>query len=256
MHLPLSLGFLTLALGSLAIMVDSYVLRSFGLVLPRGSGYKAFQLTLDLFGLALIAGVCLAIYRRVWIRPAHTRPRGPALLLLGVLLAMGLSGFVLEGLRIGLEASSEPWSFAGNAAAALITLVAPSPGTAMLLYKVIWWSHAAVAFGLIAAVPYSPLRHTLTSPLQILFASDRLSGKLATPFRLAELMRSGQFDVKVGVHTVEDLSWRERLALAACADSGSCQDVCPAHATGTPLSPMKLMEDIEKKSTHGSGDLT
>ena len=68
-------------------------------------------------------------------------------------------------------------------------------------------------------------------------------------------MQSGQFDVKVGVDSAEDFSWRERLALAACSDSGSCEDVCPAHATGTPLSPMILMEDLEQKLRNGSGDL-
>ena len=89
---------------------------------------------------------------------------------------MGLSGFVLEGLRIRLEASTEPWSFAGTAAAALIGLAAPSAETGQRLYEILWWGHAAVAFGLIAAVPYSPLRHTLIAPLQILAGSDRPSG--------------------------------------------------------------------------------
>jgi Fe-S oxidoreductase len=248
-HLPLSLGFLVLALGSLTIMVDSYALQPLGIVLSRGTAYKLFQLTLEIFGLALIVGV------GVWVRPPHMKPGGYALPLLVVLLAMGLSGFVLEGLRIRLEASAEPWSFAGSAAAALVGLAAPSAETGLRLYEILWWSHAVVAFGLIAAVPYTPLRHTLISPSQILVGSDRLSGKLTTPFRLAELMRSGQFDVKVGANRVEDFSWRERLSLAACTDAGSCQDACPAYATGTALSPVKLMDDLEQKLSNGSGDL-
>ena len=73
MHLPLSLGFLVLALGSLTIMLDSYVLRALGSMLSRGVGYAAFQATLEVFGLALIAGIGLAIFRRVWVRPAHTK---------------------------------------------------------------------------------------------------------------------------------------------------------------------------------------
>ena len=256
-HLLLFWGFFVLALGSLLIMVDSYAFRSFGLSLPRGLGYKLFQMTLDTFGLALIGGIGLAVYRRVWIRPADTRPSGSMLFVLGVLLAMGLSGFVMEGLRIRLEDSSEPWSFVGTAVAGLIAL-APASALAengLPLYRILWWSHAAVAFGLIAAVPYSPLRHTLTSPLHILLASDRLSGKLTTPFRLADLVQSGSFDVKVGADTVDDFSWRERLALAACVGSGGCQEVCPANATGTPLSPMRLMENLESKLSNGSKNL-
>ena len=254
-HLPLSVGFLVLTLGSLAIMVDSYLLQSLGFRIPRGLGYKSFHLTLDLFGLALIAGVSVAIYRRVRVRPEQAQARRYVLLVLGVLLAMGVSGFVLEGLRIRFEGSPEPWSFAGNAVAALIAQASLTPASGLALYRILWWSHAVVAFGLIAAVPYSPLRHTLTSPLHILVASDRLSGKLTTPFRLVELVKSGRFDVRVGADVFEDFSWRERLALSACAGSGGCQDACPAHATGTPLSPMRLMEDLERKSTNGSAGL-
>jgi Fe-S oxidoreductase/nitrate reductase gamma subunit len=256
-HLLLFWGFAVLTLGSLLIMMDTYVFRSLGLSLPRGLGYEVFQLTLDAFGLALIGGVALALYRRLWIRPADTRASGSMLIVLGVLLAMGLSGFVMEGLRIRLEGPSEPWSFVGTAVAGLIALAPESvlPENGLSLYRFLWWGHAAVAFGLIAAVPFSPLRHTLTSPLQILVASDRLSPGLTTPFRLADLLQSGSFDCKVGVDTVEDFSWQERLALAACAGSGGCQDVCPADATGTALSPMRLMEDLESKLKSGSGNL-
>jgi ferredoxin len=177
------------------------------------------------------------------------------LVVLGVLLTMGLSGFIMEGLRIRIEASSESWSFVGTAVAGLLASIPVLDEHGLLLYRILWWAHAAVAFGIIAAVPYSPLRHALTSPLQILVASDRLSGKLTTPFRLADLLQSGSFDVKVGVDSVEDFSWRERLALAACTDSGGCQEVCPAHATGTALSPMRLMEDLEGRLKNGSKSL-
>jgi len=254
-HLLLFWGFVVLALGSLLIMVDTYASRSWGFPLPRGLGYKVFQFALDAFGLALIGGVALALYRRLWIRPADTRPSGSMLVVLGVLLAMGLSGFIMEGLRIRIEASSESWSFVGTAVAGLLASIPVLDEHGLLLYRILWWAHAAVAFGIIAAVPYSPLRHTLTSPLQILVASDRLSGKLTTPFRLADLLQSGSFDVKVGVDSVEDFSWRERLALAACTDSGGCQEVCPAHATGTALSPMRLMEDLEGRLKNGSKSL-
>ncbi|MHC5211030.1 MAG: heterodisulfide reductase-related iron-sulfur binding cluster [Planctomycetota bacterium] len=251
-HLLLFWGFVVLALGSLLIMVDTYVLESFGLRLPRGSGYRLFQFALDAFGLALLGGVALALYRRLWIRPAHTRPSGSMLFVLGVLLAMSLSGFIMEGLRMLIEESSESWSFVGTAVAGLLASVPVLEENGLLLYQGLWWAHAAVAFGLIAAVPYSPLRHALTSPLQILVGSERLSGKLSTPFRLADLLQSGSFDVKVGVQRAEDFSWRERLALAACAGSGGCQEVCPAHATGTTLSPMRLMEEMEGKRVNGA----
>jgi Fe-S oxidoreductase/nitrate reductase gamma subunit len=253
-HLTIFWGFVVLSLGSLTIMVDSYVLQPLGILLSRDLGFRIFQMSLDVFGLTLLGGVALAIHRRVWIKPEHTRPDRRTLVILCVLLGMVVSGFVLEGLRIRLEGSSEPWAFAGNTVAALIALASPSPASGMALYKVLWWSHAVVAFGLIAAVPYSPLRHILTSPLNILVSSGHLSGAMTTPFSLVEVMQSGRFDVKVGADSIDDLGWKERLALNACADFGGCQDVCPAHAAGTPLSPMQLVEDLRRVSDTSTGN--
>lgn len=240
-HLPIFWGFVVLGLGSLTIMVDGYVLRPLGLDLPRGTAYEAFQMTLDLFGLAFVVGIVVAIHRRVWIRPEHKPHDNRALAVLLVLLAIGASGFVLEGLRLRLEDSAEPWAVAGSAVATLIAASRLPSDAGMILYGLLWWTHVVAAFGLLAVAPFLPLRHVLTAPLNIMVAPARPSGALSTPFNLKELMRSGRFDVKTGAASIADFSWRDRLGLLACADSGSCQDVCPAHATGTALSPMRLV---------------
>jgi Fe-S oxidoreductase/nitrate reductase gamma subunit len=250
MHLSVFWGFVVLALGSFVILIDSYVLRPFGVFVPRGLPYKIFQSSLEVAGIALIFGVSLALYRHHRRRRDGTEidPRPPVLLL--VLLGMALSGFALEGLRIRLEAGpSEPWSFVGSAVARVLRAWTPSSGGSLLsAYRVVWWCHAVTAFGLIAAIPYSRLRHAFTSPLNILVSSPDLSGRLQTPFDLGALMAAGSFDVKVGARALGDFTWRERLALSACADSGRCQDVCPAHETGTPLSPQRLMGALRQTS--------
>ena len=80
-HLLLFWGFVVLALGSLTIMVDSLWTAAVGLpASARELGYRVFQATaLDAFGLALLGGVVLALYRRLWnaARP-HAGQRGDA----------------------------------------------------------------------------------------------------------------------------------------------------------------------------------
>jgi Fe-S oxidoreductase/nitrate reductase gamma subunit len=251
-HLTIFWGVVVLGLGSLVILLDGYLLRALGLELPRGVGYKVFQSSLDLFGVAFVLGVGLAIYRRVWIKPEHKPADGRMLLVLFILFGIGVSGFVLEGIRIMVEGSTEPWAFAGNATAALIAKASPSAESAVLLYRLLWWGHVVAVFGLIAAVPYSPLRHVFTSPMNILVSPDRPSGAVTTPFNLKELMQSGRFDVKTGVDSTEDFTPHERLGIVACADSGNCHDVCPAGATGTPLSPMRLVQALRAAVTDGA----
>jgi len=250
-HLPIFWGVVVLGLGSLTIMVDSYVLQPLDLGLSRGLGYRIFQASLDGFGVAFVLGVSLAIYRRVWTRPERKPADARMLVILIALLGVGISGFVLEGLRILLEDVTEPWAFGGRAVAALISLVPLSMDGGMAVYRVLWWGHVFVAFGLIATIPFAALRHVLTAPINILFSPERPSGGLTTPFNLKELMRAGSFDVKVGADSIEDFSGRERLSFTACADSGHCQEACPAYAAGTALSPTRLVSALRTASDQG-----
>jgi len=44
-----------------------------------------------------------------------------------------------------------------------------------------------------------------------------------------------------GVGKIEDFSWKGLLDFTTCTECGRCQDVCPAWATGKPLSPKLLV---------------
>jgi Fe-S oxidoreductase len=46
------------------------------------------------------------------------------------------------------------------------------------------------------------------------------------------------------VGTIKDFTWKQLLDLDACTNCGRCQDLCPAWATGKPLSPRKLVQDL------------
>jgi len=244
-HLCIFWGFVALFLGSLTILAELSAARLLGSGFPRGSAYAVFQGALDGFGLVLIAGVCLALQRRLVRRPDYVRA-DPWTLAIGVgLLVIALSGFALEALRLRLEdAAAEPWSFVGSAVAHAWGPWTGASQDGVRSYRILWWCHALLAFALIASLPFTPLRHALTSLLQILRSPERASGALSTPFELTALIASGRFDIEVGLRSSSDLSAPERLGLVACADSGRCQEVCPAHAAGTPLSPMRLMGDL------------
>ena len=251
-HLPIFWGVVVLALGSLTIMIDGSVLQPLGHELQRGLAYRVFQASLDFFGVAFVAGIALAIWRRMKIRPSR-KPADPAMLgFLWILLAVGISGFVLEGLRIRLEGVSEPWAFGGMAVASMISWVSPSPDTGTVAYSILWWGHVIVAFGLFAAVPYTGLRHLLTAPLHIAAAREHPDGVWTTPFKLSELIKSGNFDVRVGAKSADDFSRGERLGFTACVDSGFCEIVCPAHETGTALSPKTLVGSLRSAVDAGS----
>ena len=45
--------------------------------------------------------------------------------------------------------------------------------------------------------------------------------------------------------------WKALLDLDACMNCGRCEEVCPAHQSGVPLSPRKLIRDLKHHLTLG-----
>jgi len=54
------------------------------------------------------------------------------------------------------------------------------------------------------------------------------------------------------VKSLKDLTWKQLLDGDACTECGRCQDACPAHAAGTPLSPKQFILSI-RQALHRDG---
>ena len=52
-------------------------------------------------------------------------------------------------------------------------------------------------------------------------------------------------DMKAGVRTARDLTWKDGLDAFTCTECGRCKDACPTHLTGKPLS-LKAVNDSLK----------
>jgi Fe-S oxidoreductase len=53
-----------------------------------------------------------------------------------------------------------------------------------------------------------------------------------------------QFDGLAGVNEVEQFTWLQMLNWYSCSECGRCQEVCPAYASGLPLSPKLLIMSL------------
>ena len=234
MHLGLSWGFLILFVATTLVGLQDY----FGLPVLEGPFYLYFMsLTVDLFGIAALLGTLMAVARRLLRPPARlTEPPGAdgfAWLLL-LFLAVLVTGFLVEGLRIA--ATGDPWghySPGGWVTALLFRGVGVEYATAF--HRVLWWVHAALSFAFVAAIPYTGVLHLLAAPANIFFSNLQPSGILHPVEVEAE---------HLGASTVKDFSWKALLDLYACTECGRCQAVCPAWATGKPLTPKGVILDL------------
>ena len=127
----------------------------------------------DVSGLALLAGlVWAALFWRKEKCAAANAPRHDWAAL-WLLLAITVTGFVLEGMRIALTGMPEgsQWAFAGYGLARILAFMAPAE--LARIYGWAWYAHAVVTAATVAYMPFSQLRHIVTTPIFLLVQTLR-----------------------------------------------------------------------------------
>ncbi len=250
-HIVLFAGFMMLLLGTTLLEIDHLAaMISPELSFHRGTYYVIYELTLDIFGLFFIAGCCYFLWRRVR-RPASVGHRTTDWYVLLSFITMGVTGYLVEALRLlwqqpeGIGAWCSP---VGLAVAQLF--VGISEADARSAHWAVWWIHALLVFGFIASIPYTRLLHFITGPMNLFLAAPSL-GQLR-PVTVEEV----ELTERIGVSDIRHLTQQQLLSLDACMECGRCEEACPAFATGKPLSPMAVVQDLRglMEKTFAAGD--
>ena len=250
-HLLIFYGFLAQLAATSMISFQEWS----GLHFLRGSFYLGYSLVSDVFGILAIAGLCMALWRRLVLRPSHLHSFIDDWFSLGLLLLLFVQGFLLEGCRIAVtELQQQPelagWSPGGYAVALLVEgLGATQLST---IHRVLWWIHGATAFLFIGYLSHGKLGHVLYGPLNIFLRDLGGSGKLSHPDIEAVLDSDPDALENLGVARIDQFKWGQLLNLDACVNCGRCEEVCPVHLSGGALSPRKLIQDL-KRQLHETG---
>ena len=259
-HRAMLYGFATLFVGTviLAIQVD-FTEPLFGWRFLDGDFYLAYSATLDVLGLALIVGLAVMVARRYVVRPSALdlrRPDRPAadpvqartglrrgdLALLASLVALALTGYLLEGARMAMDRPGfGEFQPVGWVVGEGLIAVGASGGLLDVLRMGMWWVHGLLALAFVAAIPFSKAGHMLWSFASLVFTDERAGACLSAPIADAE---------PPGYATLADFSRPHLLEVDACTRCGRCHDVCPAAATELPLSPRDVILEL-----HGQLDI-
>lgn len=202
------------------------VLSQLRVTMPDAAA-RALSLIGDLLGIAMLGSVIFFTVRRVrW--PRRGKPM-ETLFPLALILIIILTGFLSEGARlVMLGTNSVGWSPVGS----LFSII--SPASPLYLFVMIRVHFFAVLLFL-AAVPFTLLRHLVTTPLNIYYGgSEPLQGLMPAPLNLQA----------PGAGTAADFTWKHLLDVQACTMCGRCEESCPAMQAGKPLSPHKIIRTI------------
>jgi Fe-S oxidoreductase len=270
MHLFIFWGWVVLFLGTVIIAIHAdfvYFLE--------GRVYLAYSAVLDVFGVIALVGLSMALWRRYVMRPQRMRLGSlwDDVMLLWLMFAIVVTGFVVEALRIGgnelisgpIEAHGAaflndvgiagtekdilanpdwaPWSPVGYGLAKLLDGLGMSPATMLDLHEAVWWMHLPLATAWVAWVGFGKISHIILGSGNIFMRSlappkGIIAGSTLAPIKDFETAES------FGAGYVENFSWKQLMDTDVCVRCGRCEVNCPATISGKELSPMRVMQDL------------
>jgi Fe-S oxidoreductase/nitrate reductase gamma subunit len=265
-HRAIFYGFMTLFVGTVILAINTDITeRFFHWNFFKGDFYLGYSLVLDTLGIALLGGLLFMVARRGFAKPRrldYTRPDRDAddpaqrrttyrvgdWVFVLTLLYLVVTGYVLEGLRIAMdEPGHDEFSPFGWLTAQAIGVLGLSDGTLGVLRHIGWWPHGLVAITFVASIPFTKAAHMLTSFAGLALKNPQ-AGKRLEPV-------PADPDATAGYGTLADFSINHLLQLDACTKCGRCHEVCPANATGRPLSPRDVVLELREQSNAAIADV-
>ena len=247
MHAVIFLGFMALLVRKLQLIAIGY---HEPFVYPGLAG-GLFAGLKDIVELAVLGALAYAFWRRYVLRPQRLEKNREALLVLVLITVIMVTDLLYDGFRFALFSAADAgiaherdFAFAGSALAS--TFAGWPQGTLQAGYELSYWVQLATVFGFLVLLPTGEHFHIVTALPTLFFRRGGPSN--VVPSVDLEKMMSDDADageLRVGVHTARDLSWKDGLDVFTCTECGRCKDACPTYLTGKPLS-LKWVNDSLK----------
>ncbi|MDE3057041.1 MAG: (Fe-S)-binding protein [Bacteroidota bacterium] len=242
LHLAIFWGFVVL----LAAVVESIgegLTGNFSLAFLGSGVYGVITFSQEIFCALVIVSALLALWRRFITRVERLQvdkhgSRDAALILVWiVLIVFSLLLQNVAQISLGIHRAGIRYPISSIISAAFI-----GSGYTHVWEQFFWWMHVTLVLGFLNYLPFSKHLHILTSIPNVYFSSVRPRGALK-PLNLND-----ETVTKFGATDIDDLTWKQLLDGYTCTECGRCDSVCPAHNTGKPLSPRKIVMDTRHRT--------
>lgn len=233
-------GFGLLVIGTTLIVIQAdFTDLLFQVKFLKGTFYKLFSIVLDVAGLVCIVMLGGLLVRRYFFAPEGLETKKDDAIMHGLMLTILITGFIIEGSRMAVTEMGTPlalWSPVGLVFAKALSGI--GEGGLLLLHKLTWWFHLLLVMGFFILIPLTKFRHILTTSSNYFFSNLGPKGKLVN------LDLENEESETFGATSLKEMTWKDIFDADACTLCKRCQDRCPAYATGKPLSPMKVVNQL------------
>ena len=249
MHLLIMWGFIVLFIGTTIVAVEYDLFHKIlGMehFMLQGWFYLGFEFVTDMFGLFLVVGLVIATVRRYVLDRPQLKRQAVDWILPVLLLAIGVTGFVVEGFRLAANSAdlgyAPGWSPVGAIFAGIVS--GAGPDSLKVAHVVFWWVHVLLALGAIAVLPFVPkAMHLVASGVNVFFEDLRPKGRLA----MLDVEGAFERDENLGYETLADLTRKDILDVSSCTECGRCEKNCPANISGKSLSPREIVLGLRRQ---------
>jgi cytochrome b subunit of formate dehydrogenase/nitrate reductase gamma subunit len=157
--------FLRFFIGLILLILSKSFPMSPEVALLLDKNYPPIAFAFDFLGVCIIIGIVGATMRRFQNRSQKALATGQDFVVLGLIGAILLTGFVVEAMRILLTAIPISVALPSFLGYPLSLFFSPFPIRWEVVYPYGWYIHAILTGALIAYLPFSKMFHILVSPL-------------------------------------------------------------------------------------------
>ncbi|MCH2389297.1 MAG: (Fe-S)-binding protein [Nitrospinales bacterium] len=235
MHAFIFWGFLVLLLRALwFFFIGFFPTVEFSL----GGIETPYALLKDLFIVLVSLAAGYALYRRVVTKPERLTLSVEGIVILSLILLIMVSDALFDA---GWQARNSQVALSGIWIGRSIAPLLQVFGADLVvhIHNLAYWTHVVCVLYFLTLLPNSKHLHIVTSIPNVFFSRlpERGNGLHRINFENEE-------QESFGVSKIDEFSWKKLLDLHSCTECGRCDVVCPALASGKPLSPKQLTVDL------------
>lgn len=231
LHMMMFFGFLFLLTAVLQIFGEGisplFALEEIG-------GETWIALGQDIFAILVLIAVAMAAFQRLVLVPARFvgSNKGDAAIILSLITAVVVGMLLQNACHIVGGDPSAAWRPISSALATMLLSLGMTGPTAEAGATAFAWLHMLAILGFLVYIPGSKHLHVFAAIPNVYLRDLKPAGRLIT---------SDLEQPKLGLSEIGQLGRKQILDLYACTECGRCQEMCPAYASGKPLSPKLLI---------------